>query len=154
MNQIDYVNFERIEPATLLPIVNEQSLRSHLVEHLFFDADSIKEWMDHKQQISARQGCRIRAVMINDELAGWCGIQPDDLGFEIAIVISRKFWGCGITIFKTLMLWARELGHQELVFHLLETRPQYRALLKLATKVQKTEMLGRSFTTYFIAVSR
>jgi hypothetical protein len=52
------------------------------------------------------------------------------------------------------MCWAKELGHQEIIFHLLETRPEYKALKRKATKVQKTELLGRRFTTYFISVDK
>ncbi len=57
-------------------------------------------------------------------------------------------------IFKTLMRWASELGHKEMLFHLLESRPEYKALNKMSTKVQKTEQLGRCFTTYHVPVGK
>ena len=98
------------------------------------------------------QGCRLRVVFIDGALAGWCGIQPDKNGFELAIVISQKFWGFGISIFKTLMCWAKELGHKEVLFHLLESRPEYKALNKMSTKVLTTELEGRTFTTYYVSV--
>ncbi len=79
--------------------------------------------MEGKIQTGALSGCRIRAIYIDGKLAGWYGIQPDDNGFELAIVLSEKFWGFGITIFKIMMCWAKELGHKEIVFHLLDSRP-------------------------------
>ncbi len=108
--------------------------------------------MEEKINTDAIEGCRIRAVYIDGTLAGWCGIQPDDNGFELAIVISKDFWGFGMAIFKTLMRCAKELGHKEILFHLLESRPEYKALSKIATKVHKTELADRNFTTYYIAV--
>ncbi|MCW8885698.1 MAG: N-acetyltransferase [Motiliproteus sp.] len=154
MTEVEFVSFEQVDPKDLLPIVNEQALRTHLVDHPLFDANSIREWIIGKVDTDSMPGCRVRAVTINGALAGWCGIQPDDNGFEIAIVISKEFWGFGISIFSSVMRWAKELGHDQIVFHLLETRPEYKALKRLATKVQKTEMLGRNFTTYFISVDK
>ncbi|NQD93963.1 N-acetyltransferase [Pseudomonas sp. CrR25] len=153
MAEIEYVPFNEVNPEDFLPVVNEQSLRTHLIDHAYFDSASIRDWMNGKAQSESIPGCRIRAVFIDGVLAGWCGIQPDNNGVEIAIVLSKRFWGFGISIFKTLMCWAKELEHKEIVFHLLETRPAYKALTRAATKVQKTELLGRSFTTYFISVA-
>ncbi len=154
MNKIEFVSFSQTDPDDLLPIVNEPTLRTHLVDHPLFDSASIREWMNEKIRTDALPGCRVRAVLIDGVLAGWCGIQPDDDGFEIAIVISKAFWGSGIAIFASIMEWAKALGHQEVMFHLLETRPEYRALKRKANKVQKTQLLGRSFTTYFISVDK
>lgn len=152
MSEIEYRVFNRVKPEELLAIVNEDSLRTHLINHPYFDANSLKAWMADKIEIDSTIGCRVRAVYIGGELAGWCGIQPDDNGFEIAIVISQRFWGFGITIFKTLMSWASDLGHREILFHLLESRREYKALNKMSTKVQKSYLAGRNFTTYHLAV--
>lgn len=135
-----------------MDVLNEDSLRTHLVGHPYFNSSSIQAWIEEKLEIDARPGCRIRVVSIGGELAGWCGIQPDDDGFEIAIVISKRFWGAGIPIFKTLMSWAKELGHEEVLLHLLDSRREYKGLAKKAVKVQRTQLLNRSFTTYYFSV--
>lgn len=137
-----------------MEILNEDSLRTHLIDHPYFDSVSVQAWMDEKINVDSIQGCRIRAVYIDGDLAGWCGIQPDDNRFELAIVISQKFWGFGISIFKSLMRWADEIGHKEVLFHLLDSRPEYKALNKMASKVHKTELLGRCFTTYYIPIGK
>ncbi|MES9826508.1 MAG: hypothetical protein ABW127_18965 [Candidatus Thiodiazotropha endolucinida] len=152
MSQIEYLCFNQVNPQDFMAILNEDSLRTHLVDHPYFDTTSLQAWIVDKTNIDALHGCRIRAVYIDGALAGWCGIQPDDNGFELAIVISQKFWGFGIPIFKTIMCWAKELGHKEILFHLLETRPEYKALIKMSTKVYKTELAGRCFTTYHVKV--
>jgi len=149
---ITYLDFEQANHQDLLAIANENDTRTHLIQHPQFDNDSIKAWIKDKKQIDAMPGCRVRVVVINDLVAGWCGVQPDDNGVEIAIVIGQQFWGAGKQIFKTMMLWAAELGHKEVLFHLLETRKQYKSLSKLATQVHKTQLLGRTFTTYHLPV--
>jgi|TARA_Y100000814_G_scaffold174817_1_gene127733 hypothetical protein len=154
MSEIEFLCFNQVNPEDFMAVVNEDSLRTHLIDHPYFDAASLQEWMGDKIKVDAIEGCRIRAVYIGGVLAGWCGIQSDDNGFELAVVISQKFWGFGIPIFKVLMCWANELGHKEILFHLLESRPEYKALNKMATKVHKTEQLGRYFTTYHIPVGK
>lgn len=154
MNEIEFLCFNQVSPEDLMVVINEDSLRTHLIDHPYFDAISTQEWMEGKIKTDAVHGCRIRVVFIDGVLAGWCGIQPDDNGFELAIIISQKFWGFGISIFKTLMFWAKELGHKEVVFHLLESRPEYKALNKVSTKVYKTELSGRTFTTYHVSVDQ
>lgn len=154
MSNIEYLSFEAVAPKELMAIANEDSLRTHLIDHPYFDVVNIQNWIEDKIKANSIQGCRIRVVSIKGEVAGWCGIQPDDNGFEIAIVISQRFWGSGLTIFKALMNWAGELGHKEVLFHLLDTRREYKALAKLATKVQRTKLLGRNFTTYYFLVGQ
>lgn len=154
MAKIEFVNFNQVELADLLPVVNQSALRTHLVDHDYFDLASIKQWMIAKAQTDSIAGCRVRVVNIDGVVAGWCGVQPHDSGFEIAIVISKEYWGFGISIFNSMMGWAKELGHKEVVFHLLETRPEYKALKRIAIKVQKTKLLDRSFTTYSISVDK
>ncbi|WP_316367550.1 hypothetical protein [Candidatus Thiodiazotropha sp. CDECU1] len=147
MSEIEYLCFNKVNLEYLLEIVNEDTLRKHLIDHHPFDSASLQAWMENKISIDKKQGCRVRAVYIGGVLAGWRGIKPDDKGFEIAIVISKKFWGFGLLIFKTHMRWANELGHKEIVFHLLDSRPEYKALNKMSTRVHKTELAGRCFTT-------
>lgn len=154
MSEIEFLCFNQVNPEDFMVVINEDSLRTHLIDHPYFDTITTQEWMEGKVKTDAVHGCRIRVVFIDGVLAGWCGIQPDDNGFELAIVISQKFWGFGISIFKTLMSWAKELGHKEVLFHLLESRPEYKALNKMSTKVHKTELAGRYFTTYHVSVGK
>jgi len=152
MSEIEYANFNKVNPEDFLPVLNDEILRLHLIKHAYFDSVSIREWMYGKIQSESISGCRVRALYIDRVLAGWCGIQPDDNGFELAIVISQQFWGFGTSIFKTLMCWAKEFGHKEVLFHLLDTRPEYLFLKRKAAKVHKSELLDRKFTTYWISV--
>ena len=153
MYNVDYLRLEQVDSKELMAVLNEDSVRKHLVDHPYFDVSNIQVWIEDKIHTDAMPGCKVRAVSVGETLAGWCGIQPDDNGFEIAIVISQKFWGYGIPIFKTLKCWASELGHKEVLFHLLDTRREYKTLAKMATKVRHTQLLGRRFTTYYFSIS-
>lgn len=152
MASFKYIKLTDIAPNELLKILNEDSIRTHLIDHPQFDLESLHSWIVEKTETDQIKGCRIRGVLIDGMLAGWCGIQPDKHGFELAIVISQKYWGHGISIFRTLMQWARASNHSEVVFHLLDSRKEYKALRKMANKVTQTEWAGFQFTTYYFPV--
>ncbi|WP_444945252.1 N-acetyltransferase [Microbulbifer sp. VTAC004] len=154
MNTVEFRRLNAINQKELLAVLNEDKLRMHLIDHAYFDDNSLKHWVEAKLIVDSLPGCRVRAVCIEGKIAGWCGIQPDDHGYELAIVLSQKFWGLGISLFKILMRWANEFKHKEVLFHLLDTRPDYKVLSKIASRVIKTYQLGRSFNTYFIDVRR
>ncbi len=152
MNTIKYVKFNDIDSEELIPVLNEENIRSHLISHVLFDTKSINDWVKEKIACNSMPGCRTRAVYLNTNLVGWCGIQKDDAGYEIAIVISKSAWGIGASIFEKLIGWSKELGHQEVVIHLLESRPVYKFLKQKSIKTHSTKMYGRNFLTYHISV--
>ncbi|MCQ1057817.1 hypothetical protein ACQKPX_09815 [Photobacterium sp. DNB23_23_1] len=152
MSTIEYLKLDDVDLTELMFTLNEDSLRSHLIDHPYFDEKSIRSWVEGKIDTDSMTGCKVRAVIIDGVLSGWCGIQPDECGFEVAIVISKKFWGSGVSIFRTLLLWAGQLGHKEVVFHLLDSRREYKSLAKKANRVRSSQLLGRRFNTYYFPV--
>lgn len=146
-----FIPFGEVRAEDFLPLVNDETLRKHLVDHPSFELGTVRRWMEEKMAIDAQPGCRVRAVLIDGALVGWCGLQTDEEGIEIAIVIARASWGRGLAIFNEMMGWAHSMGHQEVVFHLLDTRPPYRSLARRATRVKKTTLSGHTFTTYYFS---
>ncbi|MGY3864289.1 GNAT family N-acetyltransferase [Aeromonas bivalvium] len=149
---MEFRSFADVNAADFLPLLNDETLRQHLIDHPPFELATVRRWMEEKMAIDALPGCRVRAVLIDSALVGWCGLQPDEEGVEMAIVIARAGWGRGLAIFNEMMGWARSLGHQEVVFHLLGSRPLYKSLARRATRVKTTTLSGHPFTTYCFGV--
>lgn len=154
MSSIEFPSLSQVDPNALMSVLNEDVLRVHLVDHDYFDAESIRAWVEGKTKVDAQPGCRIRAVQIDGDVAGWCGIEPDDGSFELSIVIAQRFWGSGLSIFRTLVKWADELEHKEVLFRLLDSRREYKMLKKMAKRVDQSEWSGRQFTTYHFSVEQ
>lgn len=152
MNIPFYQHFSEVNPEDFLPLLNSEAIRRHLIEHPLFDAESIRSWVADKLEIDAMPACRVRAITVDDQLAGWCGIQYESGLYEIAMVLDAKFWGLGRRVFLDTMGWAKELGHAEIYIHLLESRREYRFLLAMAQAVYHSELLGRKFTSYQLLV--
>ena len=146
--------FSAVRAEDFLPLLNDETLRKHLIPHPLFDVAGVRDWMAYKLGVDARPGCRVRASFLDGTLAGWCGIQPDDEGVELAIVLAKAGWGSGVAIFNEMMGWERELGHRTILFHLLDTRPPYLSLARRAIWVRKTRLGEHPFTTYCLDVER
>ena len=152
MSDIKYVKLETLNSKDLITLMNKQRIRAHLIEHKLFDSNTIKSWIQEKREMDSTIGCRVRGIISNNSLAGWCGIQVENDKYEIAIVLDDKFWGLGKKVFSETLGWAEELGHKEVFIHFLHTRPEYKFLRKISKNVFETEMLGNKFTTYQISV--
>jgi len=151
-NAINYVEICKVNPNDFIDLLNSKRIREHLIDYETFNSKTIKFWIKSKEKVNATKGCKIRAIICNNQLAGWCGIQYESGKYEIAIVINDKYWGIGKNVFNEIMCWAEELDHHELNIHLLESRPEYKFLHKISTNVYESEIMGRKFTTYQLEV--
>ncbi len=152
MNTIEYVKFVELDPAEFIPLLNKEKLRKHLIDHALFDVELVKSWIASKIEVDAFDGCKVRAVLVNANLAGWCGIQLEDGKYEVAIVIDESYWGIGVKIFQDIMVWAKDFNHKTVFIHFLYTRPEYKFLRKIAKNVSQSELYGSQFTTYELEV--
>ena len=152
MNTVEYVKLGEVDLNDLIHLLNNKKIREHLIEHELFNTNTVNAWIKAKMKVDSTNGCRVRAIIFNNQLVGWCGIQLEDEKYEIAIVIDDKFWGLGKNVFYDIMRWAKALGHDEIFIHLLHTRPEYKFLRRISTKVYESEHLGGKFTTYQLAV--
>ena len=154
MDSIQFQPLNTIAPQKLLPILNKTSTRKHLIKHDVFDESLVRQWINAKMAEDAKAGCLVRAILKDETLIGWCGIQQSELGHEIAIVLDDSCWGVGKTVFKQLMIWCHDFQHHTVYIHLLHTRPSYRFLEMLAQRTFETNMMGDKFTTYELNVEK
>ncbi len=152
MNSIKYIALNQVDPEQLLSLLNKDKLRTHLISHQVFDSVSLQSWLNTKIKMDSTTGCRIRAIVADNQCVGWCGIQLDRETYEMAIILDDSHWGQGRKIFRDLMAWAKELGHKTVSIHFLHTRPEYKFLRKIAQNVRESQILGNKFTTYTLAV--
>ena len=152
MSSVEYRTLNKVDPDPLLSLLNKKRIRSHLIDHQRFDSESLQLWIKTKIEMDASPGCRVRAIVVDGQCIGWCGIQNDNNDYEIAVVLDDNYWGLGPKIFRDLMAWAKELGHKTVSIHFLHTRPEYKFLKKIAQSVHESQILGSKFTTYTLAV--
>ena len=153
MSRIEYIAMTKVDPGQLLSLLNKGRVRAHLMNHQIFDKESLSLWLQEKIEVDSSRGCRVRAIVVDEQCVGWCGIQQDGGEYEIAVVLDDRHWGLGRKIFRELMAWAKELGHQTVSVHFLHTRPENKFLWKIANSVYENEITGNKFTIYRPSVS-
>lgn len=84
-------------PATeeWLELLNSDSVRKHLLEHPLFAKETLQDWLQDIIEEDSKLGCRLRTVQSEGNLAGWRGIQIESRYYEVALVLSPKYWGHG-----------------------------------------------------------
>ena len=152
MKDISYVEIEHLDKNELMSILNKEKVREHLIRHDQFDDSSLKDWVEGKIIVNSTKGCKVKGIKVNESVAGWCGIQFENNSFELAIVLDEQYLGIGVRVFKDLMAWASELGHSKVVLHLLNTRPEYMFLKKMAIRVFESTIFEQKYTSYELRV--
>jgi len=152
MNDVIYLKFGEINPTELLPLLNSEKIRTHLIVHDLFTTDTLADWINSKIGVNSISGCKVKGIICDDELSGWCGIQLGGEKYEIVIILDEKFWGLGRKVFQDMMGWSKKLGCDEVNVNFLHTRPEYKFLKKNEKSVPETELFGANFVCYQLFV--
>lgn len=151
---IEYGALNETAAERFVALLNKQTTRQHLIDHDPFDADNINDWINAKLEVDTQPGCRVRSVIVDGQLAGWCAIQYEADQYEIALVLDHLYWGLGRSVLGEILNWAHEMGHTTLNIHFLHTRPEYPFLRRLSRRVYDSEWMGERFLSYELDVSR
>jgi ribosomal-protein-alanine N-acetyltransferase len=68
-----------------------------------FDDVKAKEWVKAKDAQWAEHGYGPWAFFIDDEFAGWGGLQNEDGDADLALVLHPRFWGSGKAIYEQII---------------------------------------------------
>lgn len=153
MITIEYTDLRDLEQGELLSILNKEKIRQHLVSHDQFSEQTLAEWVSSKASVDSTDGCKVKGIRVDRAVAGWCGIQFENESYELAIVLNEAHWGAGISVFKDMMVWASELGHSHVVLHFFNTRPEYKFLTKMASRVYESTIFGQKYKSYQLRVT-
>lgn len=150
---LTYHAFDASPAEEWIDLLNSDLVRKHLIQHPQFTTETLKIWLQSKIKEDLEPGCRIRAIHSDGKLVGWCGIQFESSNYELALVLSPKYWGHGREAVNQVIKWAQELGHKQLLAHLPQTRPQTKALERLfGQPIGASNIQGHVFNTYRIVI--
>jgi len=103
MNEIKLVNLNDIEEGKLLNLMNHEMV-GKLMPLLKngFSKEDCKNFLQAKQKLWDKHGFGPWAFLINEEFAGWGGLQPENGEADFALVLHPDFWGWGFKIFNKI----------------------------------------------------
>ena len=150
---LTYHTFDTSPAEEWIELLNSDLVRKHLIQHPQFTTETLIIWLQSKIKEDQDPGCRIRAIHSDGKLVGWCGIQIESSNYELALILSPKYWGHGREAINQVIKWAQELGHKQLLAHLPQTRPQTKALERLfGQPIGVSNIQGHVFNTYRIEI--
>lgn len=109
-----------------------------------FTESSCDSFIAAKEQLWAEHGYGPWAFIINDQFAGWGGVQPEGDEVDLALVLHPNFWGTGKVLYKEIIRRAFEEMEMESVTVLFPpTRTRIQGLLRLGFKEETEVEIGR-----------
>jgi ribosomal protein S18 acetylase RimI-like enzyme len=95
---------EFVEKELVIDLFNDPLVKRHMpLSPKKFDEDSYQQFIAEKQLMWEEHGFGPYAYFVDDTFIGWGGIQPDESDFELALVLSPKYWGYGKELYYDLI---------------------------------------------------
>ena len=118
-----------------------------------FDERACEEFIASKEALWAEEGYGPWAFFINDEFAGWGGLQPENGDADLALVLHPKYWGTGKVLYKEIIRRAfEEMGLKSITVLFPPSRTRIQGLLRLGFKQESKLRIGEAqFIKYRLA---
>lgn len=97
-----------------------------------FDEAKAKEWVRQKEIQWDEHGYGPWAFFIDDEFAGWGGLQNEDGDADLAMVLHPRFWGSGKAIYEEIVKRAfTSMGQKSITILLPFSRTRLKGIARL-----------------------
>jgi len=101
MDSIKFVHLHEVKEEQIIDLMNNKLVGKQLpLLAEGFSAEACKKFLQTKKQLWDQHGFGPWAFIINDEFAGWGGLQPEHGEADFALILHPKFWGWGRKIFN------------------------------------------------------
>lgn len=146
-----------VDKKLIIELFNDPLVKRHMPlasEH--FNELHYQEFIKAKEKIWQEHGFGPQAYFVDGQFIGWAGIQPDDKDFELALVLSPKFWGYGRYIYHELIKQAFEtLNLKSVTILFPPSRTRIKWIFKAGfVEEESVEIEGKTFIRYRLSSKR
>ncbi|MBL4708176.1 MAG: GNAT family N-acetyltransferase [Flavobacteriales bacterium] len=140
---IEFKQLSEVEKIDIIKLMNNQLVRKQMP--LFkgdFNEQICDQFITAKKALWIEHGYGPWAFIVDDQFAGWGGLQAEDGDADLALVLHPNYWGIGKALYKEII--NRAFGEMRLksitvLFPLSRTR--INGLLRLGFKKEKELMI-------------
>ena len=130
------LEFKRLTEVDLIDIIslnnNPDVLRQMPLGSANFDLSKAKEWVQQKDAQWQQHGYGPWAFLIDQQFAGWGGLQYEKGDADLALVLHPDFWGSGKVIYHEIVKRAFTSLRQESITILLpSSRTRIKGIFRL-----------------------
>jgi len=151
MPAFDLVPLSDVDLEALVDLMNEPRIGAHLPLLVGrFDLEAARAFVAAKQRMWTEHGFGPRAVLVEGELAGWGGLQPEQGEADFALVLHPRHWGLGRHVFARVRDEAfGPMGLTSITALLPPGRPNARAILRLGFEPDgRVDLGGHAFERF------
>lgn len=133
MSDIKFVHLHDIEEQLIIDLMNNEVVGRHLPLLVDgFSAENCRAFLKAKKQLWDEYGFGPWAFLINDNFAGWGGLQPEHGEADFALVLHPDFWGWGRQIFNEVKdLAFNKMNLHSITILLPPNRPNSKAVTRI-----------------------
>lgn len=150
------IEFKRLSEVSKLSIV--ELMNNPLVRRQMplladdFNENACDKFIADKAKLWAEHGYGPWAFIVNDQFAGWGGLQPENGEADLALVLHPSYWGIGKALYKRIIGIAfGEMRLTSVTVLFPHTRTRIKGLLRLGFKEDgELEVGNKRFIRYRI----
>jgi RimJ/RimL family protein N-acetyltransferase len=140
-----------VDKTTIIDLMNEPALRRHmpLLSETFSEADC-DTFIAAKEQLWKDHGYGPWAFVVDGDLVGWGGLQPEGGEADLALVLHPDYWGLGKAIYRQIIGRAfGQMGFESVIALLPPSRRRDRVMRRLGFHFEgEVELYGERFLRY------
>ena len=100
-----------------------------------FNESACDTFITAKEELWAKYGFGPWAFFVNDQFAGWGGVQPEHGEADMALVLHPGYWGIGKVLYNEIISRAfGEMGFRSVTVLFPTSRTRIKGLLRLGFK--------------------
>ncbi len=100
MGEITFIHLSDVYEKELIDLMNNPVVSKHLpLLGDVFSEENCRDFLASKKQLWEEHGIGPWVVLVNNEFAGWGGLQPENGEMDFALVLHPDFWGYGRKVF-------------------------------------------------------
>lgn len=149
--RIAFKRLTEIHPGAIIDLMNDPAVRRHLpLARGEFGLPECERFVAVKERMWDKNGFGPWAFVLDDEFIGWGGLQPEGDDVDVGIVLSRKHWGAGPSLYRRILAHAfEELGVDSVTALLPPSRTRVAAISRLGFREQGEVVIqGQRFVRY------
>ncbi|MEQ8415582.1 MAG: GNAT family N-acetyltransferase [Imperialibacter sp.] len=142
--EIKFKQLWEIDPSDIITLMNHPLVRRQmplLKDH--FDENACDTFIASKMKLWNDHGYGPWAFVVNNEFAGWGGLQPEGGEADLALVLHPDYWGIGKTLYQKIIDRAFiEMGLDSVTVLFPPSRTRVQGLLRLGFKEDDDLYIG------------
>ncbi|GAB5520085.1 MAG: hypothetical protein RhofKO_23360 [Rhodothermales bacterium] len=94
--EVTFAQLATVAPADLIALMNDPDVRRHLpLAQGVFQPDDCMRFLAAKAAHWSEHGYGPWAFFVDDDFAGWGGLQAEGNDIDLGLVLHRRYWGLG-----------------------------------------------------------